>query len=376
MLTSGSSPGGGRDGLEPVDVAVVVGAEEVDLLGVAAVLLGQVVGGVGGEVRGLTVCADHHAVLVIAEVGGAQPDRAAVVEHVALFAQAGDGVFDRAGVVELLLGEVDIKVDAKLGQRLLDVVHLRLVRGAPDHRQGRHFGEFADVRVLGEHLVAEVRDVLARVAALGHVPAVQPGEHGVREHVHLGAGVVDVVLGRDVGTGGPEDAGDRVAEGGPAGVADVQRAGGVGRDELHVDHVPGERGVGAVGGTGLDDRLGEGTGGSGVHGDVQEAGAGDVHRGHAVDRFEPGAQDGRELPRVGARRLGQLEGDVGGPVPVVPVLRALHAHLIRDVGCGKGYVTGRDGVLQAGGYGEGEFFWGHTSSLPVGPWCGGIWRPA
>ena len=93
-------------------------------------------------------------------------------------------------------------------------------------------------------------------------------------------------------------------------------------------------------------------------------------------QFQPGAQDGRELPRVGAGRLGQLEGDVGGPVPVVAVLRALDAHLIRDVGRGKGNVAGRDGVLQAGGYGKGEFFWGHTSSLPVGPWCGGIWGPA
>ena len=61
---------------------------------------------------------------------------------------------------------------------------------------------------------------------------------------------------------------------------------------------------------------------------------------------------------------------------MVAVLRALHAHLIRDVGRGEGYVTGGDGVLQAGGYGEGEFFWGHSSSLPVGPECGGIWHPA
>ena len=47
--------GAGRDGLEPVDVAVVVGAEQVDLLVEAAVLLAQVVGGVGGEVGGAAV---------------------------------------------------------------------------------------------------------------------------------------------------------------------------------------------------------------------------------------------------------------------------------------------------------------------------------
>ena len=71
--------------------------------------------------------------------------------------------------------------------------------------------------------------------------------------------------------------------------------------------------------------------------------------------------------------FGQLEGDVGGPVAVVPVLRPLDAHLIRDVGCGKRDFTGGDGVFQAGGYGEGEFFGSHSSSLPVAPQCGGIW---
>ena len=81
--------------------------------------------------------------------------------------------------------------------------------------------------------------------------------------------------------------------------------------------------------------------------------------------FSRALEDGGELPGVGARRFGQLKGDVGGPVAVVPVLRTLNAHLIRDIGCGKPDFTGGDGVLQAGGYGEGEFFWGHSSSLPV-----------
>ena len=42
----------GRERLEPVDVAVVVGAEQVDLVREAAVALVQVVRGVGGEVGG------------------------------------------------------------------------------------------------------------------------------------------------------------------------------------------------------------------------------------------------------------------------------------------------------------------------------------
>ena len=57
--------GAGGERPEAVDVAVVVRAEEVDLLGEAAVLLGQVVGGVRGEVGGLAVRADEDAVLVV-----------------------------------------------------------------------------------------------------------------------------------------------------------------------------------------------------------------------------------------------------------------------------------------------------------------------
>ena len=149
------------------------------------------------------------------------------------------------------------------------------------------------------------------------------------EDVHLRAGVVDVVLGGDFRAGGTEHAGDGVAQRSPAGVADVQRAGGVGGDEFHVDHVAGERRVGAVLRAGFDDGLGKRAGCGGVDGDVQEAGSGDVHGRHAVDGLEPGAEDGGELPRVRARLLCQLEGDVGGPVAVVPVLGPLHAHLVR-----------------------------------------------
>ena len=147
-------------------------------------------------------------------------------------------------------------------------------------------------------------------------------------------------------------------------MADVQRAGGVGRDELHVDGAACERCVGPVRRSGLDDHLGQGTGGGSVHGDVEEARTGDVDGGNAVDGFQPGAEDRREFARVGPGGPGQLEGDVGGPVAVVPVLGPLHAHLIRDVGCGEADFAGVDGVLQAGGNGEGEFFWGHGSSLP------------
>ena len=52
---------------------------------------------------------------------------------------------------------------------------------------------------------------------------------------HLGPEVVEVVLARDLVAGRLEHAAEEVADERAAGVADVERPGGVGRDELHVD---------------------------------------------------------------------------------------------------------------------------------------------
>ena len=63
-------------GLHPRHVAVVVGAPDVDEQVEAAGELVAVVGDVGQQVGVLAVALDQHPVLVVAEVGGAQPDRA------------------------------------------------------------------------------------------------------------------------------------------------------------------------------------------------------------------------------------------------------------------------------------------------------------
>ena len=99
--------GGSGERLEPVHVAVVVGAEQVDLVREAAVALVEVVGGVGGEVGADAVGAADDAVLVVAEVGGAHPHRAVLLEDVALGAEPLHGVVDRVapgGRVDLRAG--------------------------------------------------------------------------------------------------------------------------------------------------------------------------------------------------------------------------------------------------------------------------------
>jgi hypothetical protein len=67
----------GQRGLHARHVAVVVGAPDVDDALEAALELVHVIGDVGGEVGGLAVLAHHDAVLLVAEGGRAEPERAA-----------------------------------------------------------------------------------------------------------------------------------------------------------------------------------------------------------------------------------------------------------------------------------------------------------
>ena len=74
-------------GLQARDVAVVVGAPDVDEQLVAAGELVAVVGDVREQVGGLAVGLHEDAVLVVAEVGGAQPHGAVLLEDHAVVAQ-------------------------------------------------------------------------------------------------------------------------------------------------------------------------------------------------------------------------------------------------------------------------------------------------
>jgi hypothetical protein len=97
--------GGGQSALHPGDVAVVVGAPDVDDAVEAPLELVQVVGDVGGEVGVDAVVAPHHPVLLVAEGGGAEPQGAVLFVEVAVLAQLFHGLVDEAGFMQGLLGE-------------------------------------------------------------------------------------------------------------------------------------------------------------------------------------------------------------------------------------------------------------------------------
>ena len=99
-----------------------------------------------------------------------------------------------------------------------------------DPRRGPGLGQD-----FGRQLLRHVVDVVAAVAVVGDVAALPDGHDRCAQVLDLAAEVVEVVLARDGVAGGGQDAAQQVAGEGAAGVADVQRPGGVGRDELHVD---------------------------------------------------------------------------------------------------------------------------------------------
>ncbi len=123
-------------GLHAGDVAVVVGAPDVDDAVEAAVELVLVVGDVGGEVRVVAVGLDEHAVLVVTEVGRAEPHRALVLVDVAGLAQRGDRANDRgltagALLVQRALREPHVEVHAHAVQHVLEVLEHRRRTPAP-----------------------------------------------------------------------------------------------------------------------------------------------------------------------------------------------------------------------------------------------------
>ena len=337
------------------DVAVVVGAPDVDDAVEAALVLVGVVGDVGGEVGEQAVLTLDHAVLLVAEGGRAEPLGAVLHIQVAAGLELGDGLLDQAGVEQRALGEPLVEGDAELlqifaavaellgegetmhpgvvaGEQALGVgdqrVEVAFLVGLDRRRVLQHVGggdggkavavAFLD---LGGHLLHVV--ALVGVGREGHgdaeeVEVAQPG--GQRQDVHLPPGVVDVVLAGHVEAGELEHVGERGAVGGAAAVADVERAGGVGRDELDL-HLDAALLAAAEGLALVEHALHDGRLGVGGQREVDEAGAGHLGLGHQGRGRQLGQQQARQFARVALEGLGELQGQVAREIPVPGLLR-------------------------------------------------------
>ncbi len=327
--SSGSWPRALHPVLQSSDVTVVIRTPDVDQQVVAAGELVAVIGDVGQQVRGLAVGLDEHAVLVVAEVGGAQPDRTVGVVHLAAGAQVVERRLDGVAVDQRLLAEPDVELDAHAGQRGREVAPHPLV--APFRRVG----------AVG-HLRRPFLDVVPLVSVRGNGLTGFGGGERLGEQAHLRATVVQVVLAGHRVAAPLEDVAERIAVRRPAATAGVQRARRVGGDELDVDpraapDVVAGVAVLAVG----DDVRQHGGEPRGPQVEVHEAGAGELD---PLDvRRRVGGQlrgEGRgELPRRATGLLGRGQGHVRRPIAVLAPRRPLELH-----GRGRVDADGHEGV--------------------------------
>jgi hypothetical protein len=224
----------------------------------------------------------HDAILLVAEGRGPEPARAILHIEMALLFQQVDAAGNQAGVKQGLLGEPDVEMDAELfevvaaiGQlfrqrmlmhispvrakqllgvgdqcvKMLVALLLGFVVGAAGIRQSRAYwlerlGRAHVLVAMGcRHLLCHVAHIVALVgigrerninAVLFEVA--QPGRQS--EDVHLSAGIIDVILARYVPAGEGQQARQRSAIGSATTMADMQRAGRVGRDEFDLHFLP------------------------------------------------------------------------------------------------------------------------------------------
>ena len=401
------------DAADALDVAVVVGAPDVDDV-VDALELIPVIGNVGGEVGVLAVGLDQDAVLVVAQVGGTEPQSAVLGVEVAHLVELLKSAVDGGGAgglalgvlhIQRALGEPAVKVAVDGVAEVAHVVdHLHVAALAEALHALLRIGVDPLVAVGAPKLGGLVDDVVAAVGilaqGLGKVVLVRMGlgvlvklvgnkgvavgnQHlvslvdihallgddvgelhiagadGVAEGVHLGAVVVDVELTLDVVAGVVHDAAERIAQSGPAAVADVHGADGVGGNELDL-------GLQATADVGLSEvhALLASLAKNGVlNGDgeveVDEARAGDLD---LLDRGILGhmGNDGLgDLARGAVGQLGGLQGHGGGPLAMRSVRRSLDSAIVKFK-CGK--VAGLLGRSKRSAY---QLFnlLGHRSSL-------------
>ena len=401
------------DTADALDVAVVVGAPDVDDV-VDALELIPVIGNVGGEVGVLAIGLDQDAVLVVAQVGGAEPQGTVLGVEVAHLVELLKSAVDGGGAgglalgvlhVQRALGEPTIEVAVNGVAKVAHVVdHLYIAALAEALHALLRIGVDPLIAVGAPELGSLVDDVVAAVGvlaqSLGKVVLIRMGlgvlivlvgnkgvavgdqqlvslvdihallgddvgklhiarADGVAEGVHLRAVVVDVELALNVVTGVIHNTAKGVAQSGPAAMADVHGADGVGGDELDL-------GLQAATDVGLSEvhALLAGLAKDGVldgnrEVEVDEAGACDLDLLDCGVLGHMGNDGLGDLARGAVSQLGGLQGHGGGPLAMRSVSRSLDSAIVKFK-CGK--VAGLLGRSKRSAY---QLFnlLGHRSSL-------------
>ena len=311
-----------QSGTHPRHRAVMIRSLHIDRVRESALPLGDVVGDVRHEISVAAVGFPHHPILVVAVVGGPEPQRAVLFVGLARGSERAHRGLDLALGIERGFEVIIVEFHAERPEVLVLLAAQRR-DGEPAYRR-----DIARIAPLGEIVGCDFAYVFAVVAGFGEGHRLAPllacaRLHGKRQIVDLHTGIVVIELARHLPALCFEQGRDRVAQRGLAAVAHVQGAGGVCRNELDQDG-PAPSGFGSA-----------------------VARAGGMHRGQRIElgrRFkaqidesrtgkfrlvqpgrggQPGDQRLSELARIALQLARELHRDIARPVAVRRLLRTL-----------------------------------------------------
>ena len=221
--------------------SVVVGTLDVDRPAEAPLPLRHVVRDVRKEVGRGTIAAHHDAVLLVAELRGAQPGRTIAFENQTRAAEGPDRVLDLAVLVEGGLAIEAVEPDPKVVEITPDLGHESTCGEAPQLFLG--FLRFVAQKLLtslSDQPVRQLHDVLAMVPPgrnfVGFPESLSvTGQERAGQQPHLSSGIVVVELPVHGPTRPFQQRAQRVPERGLPPVPQVQRARGVRRDPFDDD---------------------------------------------------------------------------------------------------------------------------------------------
>ena len=358
---------------------MVIGAPHIDDLIVATCKFVQMVSDIRSKIGELPVLTAHHTVFFVAEGGGTKPQRAIFFIQMAVALQGLHCARHFAAVVERMFGKPAVITHAELRQIVALIgehgVQRKLVYyppafaergfGACHQRVERCIGVFAFRGCRGRKFALQLRAVLRieRARDVAHIIAAitvggkrhhraarfeitQPHRGG--EYIHLPARVVDVKLARDFMAGSFQHIGDTRAVCRAPPVTDVQRPGGIGRDELDLDFLFVTAGAFAEIRTYYKYLIYNGFFVSAVEEQIDKSSARNFRFFQQRRRRQRRHQFLRNVARLGAQRFRKLHRHIAGEITVLNLLGAFE----RDDGAGGfrrgGFERGRQQIDDRG----------------------------
>ena len=199
------------------------------------VMIGDVRSEVGQRAIGLA----QDAILVVTKIRRTEPQGSVLFKGKASLLQALKGFFNSSALHKRTLGEPHLMLNPEFPQVFLDAVEDGL------HTVGKtpvlpfRIGKGGQPWIFVHHLARNINDIGPSIVIFrpfhsysGKFLGTQP--NGKAKEPHLAASVVDIVFRRDVITGKTEDARQGIAHRRAPAMTDMERAGGVCRNVLHL----------------------------------------------------------------------------------------------------------------------------------------------